>query len=334
MGLADIARAKQIQKQLDRLQSVQDAEERDRHAYKFATYQGKDPVDGTDIVEVNGARTSGFKLISNAPLSIGDRVNLRPNQQGLQRVDAKNVAPIPKTIIEPKKLIFINADIEWGFVFVFDYSIEITGYDDTMAEIFNLSESKRDYTKGVRIATSLYSDPERIANPTFITENTFFDGTVSIDFIDYNSNYRFVSQRFTVSSRVVSGKLMQISDVGLSYVNGLEDVYYYDYSFSTSNHAIAPYFSYARGALFSDGQDLIRSSILRSGEIYSDNIAEITWSNLSESESGGILPIFELNLGMLSAVEIALPPPPYSGLLDTDFWWRFKRSNAANWYDL
>ena len=94
MGLADIARAKQIQKQLDRLQSVQDAEERDRHAYKFATYQGKDPVDGTDIVEVNGAKTSGFKLMSNAPLSIGDRVNLRPNQQGLQRVDSKNVAPV------------------------------------------------------------------------------------------------------------------------------------------------------------------------------------------------------------------------------------------------
>lgn len=94
MGLADIARAKQIQKQLDRLQSAQDAEERDRHAYKFATYQGKDPVDGTDIVEVDGVKTSGFKLMSNAPLSIGDRVNLRPNQQGLQRVDAKNVAPV------------------------------------------------------------------------------------------------------------------------------------------------------------------------------------------------------------------------------------------------
>ena len=94
MGLADIARAKQIQKQLDRLQSVQDAEERDRHAYKFATYQGKDPVDGTDIVEVDGVKTSGFKLMSNAPLEIGDRVNLRPNQQGLQRVDAKNVAPV------------------------------------------------------------------------------------------------------------------------------------------------------------------------------------------------------------------------------------------------
>ena len=100
MGLADIARAKQIQKQLDRLQSVQDAEERDRHAYKFATYQGKDPVDGTDIVEVDGVKTSGFKLMSNAPLSIGDRVNLRPNQQGLQRVDAKNVAPVVDDIAE------------------------------------------------------------------------------------------------------------------------------------------------------------------------------------------------------------------------------------------
>ena len=119
MGLADIARAKQIQKQLDRLQSVQDAEERDRHAYKFATYQGKDPVDGTDIIEVNGAKTSGFKLISNAPLSIGDRVNLRPNQQGLQRVDAKNVAPVIP--IEP----VVVEDIFVKTVFVYDNKLYI-----------------------------------------------------------------------------------------------------------------------------------------------------------------------------------------------------------------
>ena len=119
MGLADIARAKQIQKQLDRLQSAQDAEERDRHAYKFATYQGKDPVDGTDIVEVDGVKTSGFKLMSNAPLSIGDRVNLRPNQQGLQRVDAKNVAPVVDDIIaeEIEKIIYFSAG---AFIGLFD----------------------------------------------------------------------------------------------------------------------------------------------------------------------------------------------------------------------
>lgn len=100
MGLVDSARAKQIQKQLDRLQSAQDAEARDRNAYKSATYQGKDPVDGTDIVAVDGVKTSGFKLMSNAPLSIGDRVNLRPLQSGLQRVDAKNVAPVLDEIVE------------------------------------------------------------------------------------------------------------------------------------------------------------------------------------------------------------------------------------------
>jgi YVTN family beta-propeller protein len=110
MGLADIARAKQIQKQLDRLQAVQESEERDRNAYKFATYQGKDPVDGTDIVEVDGVATSGFKLMSNAPLGIGDRVNLRPNQQGLQRVDAKNVAPVVHEIAEEiEKIIYFSA---------------------------------------------------------------------------------------------------------------------------------------------------------------------------------------------------------------------------------
>ena len=119
MGLADIARAKQIQKQLDRLQSVQDAEERDRHAYKFATYQGKDPVDGTDIVEVDGVKTSGFKLMSNAPLSIGDRVNLRPNQQGLQRVDAKNVAPVVVDDIIAEEIVnYIYVSTYGGLVLV------------------------------------------------------------------------------------------------------------------------------------------------------------------------------------------------------------------------
>ena len=124
MGLADIARAKQIQKQLDRLQSVQDAEERDRHAYKFATYQGKDPVDGTDIVAVDGVKTSGFRLMSNAPLEIGDRVNLRPNQQGLQRVDAKNVAIIKEPIIEVIKK-SVPYTIIWGL-----NTVRFAFYDD------------------------------------------------------------------------------------------------------------------------------------------------------------------------------------------------------------
>lgn len=114
-------------KQTERIQSQSDKEKRDRQAYKFATYQGKDPVDGTDIVSVNGETTSGYKLISNASLDIGDRVSLRPNQGGLQRVDAKNnppenpVADIPPDVAEYyfglNYMYFVGAGIE-------DYSLE------------------------------------------------------------------------------------------------------------------------------------------------------------------------------------------------------------------
>jgi hypothetical protein len=114
-------------KQTERIQSQSDKERRDRQAYKFATYQGKDPVDGTDIVSVNGETTSGYKLISNASLDIGDRVSLRPNQGGLQRVDAKNnppenpVADIPPDVAEYyfgiNYMYFVGAAIE-------DYSLE------------------------------------------------------------------------------------------------------------------------------------------------------------------------------------------------------------------
>ena len=82
--------------QSDRIISQAAKEKRDRLLPSFTTYQGIDPKDGTDKVMINGETNSGFKLISNAPLSIGERVYLRPNQSGgLQRVDARNVAPEP-----------------------------------------------------------------------------------------------------------------------------------------------------------------------------------------------------------------------------------------------
>lgn len=92
----------------------------------FATYQGKDPIDGTDRVEIDGVINSGFRLICNAPLSIGERVYLRPNQQGgLQRVDAKNNPPeSPADIPDVAEyyfglnyMYFVGAAIE-------DYSLE------------------------------------------------------------------------------------------------------------------------------------------------------------------------------------------------------------------
>lgn len=88
--------------QSDRIINQAAKEKRDRLLPSFTTYQGIDPKDGTDKVMINGETNSGFNLISNASLSIGERVFLRPNQSGgLQRVDARNVAPVPIDAPEP-----------------------------------------------------------------------------------------------------------------------------------------------------------------------------------------------------------------------------------------
>jgi len=88
MGILDDAKALQSRKRMDRLLIPK------QKKIKGATYNGKDPVDGTDIIEVDGDEpVSGFRLISNKSISIGDRVSLRPSKSGLQRADAKNVKP-------------------------------------------------------------------------------------------------------------------------------------------------------------------------------------------------------------------------------------------------
>ena len=191
MGLADIARAKQIQKQLDRLQSAQDAEERDRHAYKFATYQGKDPVDGTDIVEVDGVKTSGFKLMSNAPLSIGDRVNLRPNQQGLQRVDAQNVAPVTESeaLVDAEKFVHEFFFPYWKYYVVYinvaapDYPIvfDLIGANINRIDLSGLSG----YTysiSGNTITITLSSPTSHQLNSSFNANIYYFDGSHPVKF--------------------------------------------------------------------------------------------------------------------------------------------------------
>lgn len=110
--------------QSDRIISQAAKEKRDRLTPSFATYQGIDSVDGTDKVMINGETNSGFNLISNASLSIGERVFLRPNQSGgLQRVDARNVAPVVSVPVPvPGDYIFfaesflvvIQASVSWS----------------------------------------------------------------------------------------------------------------------------------------------------------------------------------------------------------------------------
>jgi hypothetical protein len=123
----DAVAGKASQSQIDRLRNQYAKEKRDGLLNPFATYQGIDPVDGTDRVAINGETNSGFNLISNASLSIGERVFLRSNQGALQRVDAKNnppetpIADIPPDVAEYylglNYMYFVGAAIE-------DYSLE------------------------------------------------------------------------------------------------------------------------------------------------------------------------------------------------------------------
>lgn len=92
MSIFDEAQYKMQMKRLDRLKEGREKAKLDALKNPYAIYQGRDPVDGTDIVQIGSSEAvSGFKLISNTPMAIGDRVALRKNNQGgLQRVDDRN----------------------------------------------------------------------------------------------------------------------------------------------------------------------------------------------------------------------------------------------------
>jgi hypothetical protein len=92
MSIFDEAQYKMQMKRLDRLKEGKKKAALDAQKNPYATYQGRDPVDGTEMVQIGTSESvSGFKLISNAPMAIGDRVALRKNNQGgLQRVDDRN----------------------------------------------------------------------------------------------------------------------------------------------------------------------------------------------------------------------------------------------------
>lgn len=107
MSIFDEAQARLSNKRFERLQTAKQKQKLDTQKYPYATYQGKDPNDGTDIVQVGANEpVSGFRLISNAPMAIGDRVALRKNNQGgLQRVDDRNVSISNNNLITNQKLI-------------------------------------------------------------------------------------------------------------------------------------------------------------------------------------------------------------------------------------
>lgn len=95
MGILDDALNSQDAKRSQRLNREAQKSKIEANKIKEGTYCGVDLVDGTALIQLDGQEsiTSGYRLITNAPLGDGDRVSLRPNGVGLPRADAKNVAP-------------------------------------------------------------------------------------------------------------------------------------------------------------------------------------------------------------------------------------------------
>ena len=95
MGILDDALNSQDIKRSQRLSKEAQKSKIENNKIKEGTYRGIDLVDGTAKIQLDGQTntTSGYKLITNAPLGDGDRVSIRPNGVGMPRADAKNVAP-------------------------------------------------------------------------------------------------------------------------------------------------------------------------------------------------------------------------------------------------
>ena len=110
MGILDDALNSQDAKRSQRLNKEARKSKIENNKIKEGTYRGIDLIDGTAKVQLDGQTntTSGYKLITNAPLGDDDRVSIRPNGVGMPRADAKNVAPKIAEEIKEIDLIFAS----------------------------------------------------------------------------------------------------------------------------------------------------------------------------------------------------------------------------------
>ena len=340
----------------------------------FATYQGKDPIDGTDRVAIDGVTNSGFKLISNAPVSVGERVYLRKNTQGgLQRVDAMNrpiIVPVPTP--EPPPVVVDNV-FTFGFALFADLRVDLTVYDEfgevdqsgsytnsiPTSLIFGGSIGFVDYGANLNLDQGLvYSDPERrLVDKLIVGTTGEIDITAMNDVtLDANSDVYGIDpivhtysisaafsgkcayDEFSASSTTISKltkigfRLPQISDPDtLAATITPIPPYAYDLIFSASNFYVIPYVEVLFAGLLSDGLPLIRIG-LWDGEVYdTGNTLIRSWSS-----NAGIYPSVILGSGEydFDLRGFAIDDMYDGEIRDVDYWWRYKRSGAANWYDL
>jgi hypothetical protein len=177
MSIFEKAKARLNSKRYERLKSLKKKAKIESQKYPYATYQGKDPIDGTDIVKAGANEpVSGFKLISNAPVEKGDCVALRKNNQGgLQRVDDLNRPKIveQQTTLQTFSAIYLLRELSTNSLYVSD------GVRTEEMAVFNVfsTESSTGISGTITktgtgfndwIVTGLYAKNE---TPSSVTEN-------------------------------------------------------------------------------------------------------------------------------------------------------------------
>lgn len=359
MGLLDDAIARQNQKRIFRMGELNKAAKREANRQKFGTFIGRNLLDGTAIVLLDGdiTPTSGFRLISNANVVNGDRVAIRKTE-GLWRADALNVREIaPEIIVPEKKVILVDNAFVFSFALVADLRVDLITYDE-----FGDVDQSGSYQRRLAIANGLsglntaknlvYSDPERIlvnklligANITVnstggqaLQVNSFTPGVDPI-WATYELNAFSVfrgelrTSEFSFSSTPIA-KLTQINFNIFSVVDGTFTLtplppYAYDITFSASNFYLVPIID-SSSILLSDGLPIVRvdSGILWDGEVYGTGDTLLrSWSNLD-----GIYPYSEVDI---NAGGIPIDDMYDGEIRDVDYWWRYRRTGATNWYDL
>lgn len=125
MGILDDALDLQNAKRSQRMRAEARKAKIQASKIKEGTYRGVDLTDGTARIQLDGQSTitSGYRLISNAPLGNGDRVAIRPNGVALPRADARNVAPpVAEDVAIEQQFVFLDLrELSVGAFTSFDF---------------------------------------------------------------------------------------------------------------------------------------------------------------------------------------------------------------------
>ena len=187
MGILDDALNLQDAKRSQRLSREAQKSKIENNKIKEGTYRGIDLVDGTAKIQLDGQTntTSGYKLITNAPLGDGDRVSIRPNGVGMPRADAKNVAPKIAEIVKKVELIFASL----GYVGIATPSNTRDVFLDSRSKLASGGLMKYTYApKSLKFNAKEKFD---LTQNTRIPPNPQVGSTFEVDFIGDNNLFTY-----------------------------------------------------------------------------------------------------------------------------------------------